>query len=225
MRLREYLGTVGKLVGGRISGWLFAIISIGSLFTSAWLTHYNADQKAASNLLMWTAGFSLLAFVFVIFQAQYDAWCVERKRYEDEAAKNVRPELIGEALRFEKYGSRGRAYDKESGSSYSAHFKFAIHLCNHRDTPTNIRGISLDPSALPRAISVSAITMATLPPVLQKGINQTMLVTFDATVPLKEQENEVEIDISQLIIRLVDGFGDSHLIAVRNGERLVFALA
>src|SRR4051794_17201272 len=84
---RKYLAVVWKFWKARISGWLFAVIGLLSLGTSALLTQYHAGQQTLDQVLKWSAGVSLTAAILVILQSQYEAWREEhesRRRTEDE---------------------------------------------------------------------------------------------------------------------------------------------
>jgi len=117
-----------------VSGWVPAIISLFSLVVTAVLIHRNADPGIISAASVWTAVVSVVAVLFLIFAAQFDAWRKERIRAEKAETRLVpRMRIDHPQQQFwgleERRGSSGMGYyfqvfnlsDAESLESVSAH--------------------------------------------------------------------------------------------------------
>jgi hypothetical protein len=233
-RIWEYLVMVAKLWGNHIAGPILAVISIPLGVAAA---YYSGDPTTAARVVKWSAWLTGSASIFMIFVAQYDAWCGEREKYETELAKNGKPEIRGEASGFRRHGllSEGRY---EGGPSHaSVQIKFTLTLCNHRPVPTNLKAIELNiQHMLGKVTLFSDITLNPLSPdpmkpnpspnsvLLDYAISATVQVFAMVTVyglmlvDLKEQE----VALDKLEVYAVDGLGGRHRLAIPAEEKLWF---
>jgi len=74
----RYVAAVCRQLGRHVSGWVPAVIGIASLVFTAILIYRGADPALINKVSVGTAAVLVLAIVFLIQAAQYDAWEVER---------------------------------------------------------------------------------------------------------------------------------------------------
>jgi hypothetical protein len=192
------------------------------------LSVYVAQSSRSSSWLV-TASGVLAATFFVV--AAYRTWSDEHEHYCAEIAKNVLPEIKGDAAKF-KVLRHGEGHDHGEWTC-SATIEFELHVCNHRAVSTNITGLKMNgASANPPILfsNVHNITQARsvedLPPFeheieMKRGIAVSLFGTAMLSIEGYRLENLPEIDLSPIKIWLIDGFGGSHLLGVRPGETLV----
>lgn len=242
--VREYIRRVGRLWGNHIAGPIaagFAIILpvVGLLFHSSTMA------------AIWLGLAPLVVAIVLIWPAQYGIWkqerearvtelanerdkrekevAQERQKREAEEAKNQTPELTGEVLNFRAQGNFGQGDVPEIIS----HFEFVceMYVCNRRQTPTTIRSVDIDTSAIkPKAefkflefISEPRFMHPLLrvsPPVLEHGVGQRIYMHLDAIFEGLLLSQIGNVDLTGLKVRLTDSFGSEHLLSVKPGEFL-----
>jgi ABC-type nickel/cobalt efflux system permease component RcnA len=216
-RLGEYLVSVTKLWGQEISGPVLAGVSI----VLAIVVQSISDMPTAMLVTRWGAWATGGSSVLLMFVAQYKLWTTERDRRELEEAKNLRPDLKGEAAGFQPVGIRGAGVN---GDEFwvMTEFKFRLSVCNYRDVTTNITGVRLDGSLLdPPVIFGGCGVQDDGHPELPQGIRRELEVHSEATLDGVHTKEIAEVDLAELKIYVVDGFGVSHLIQPRRGESLL----
>jgi hypothetical protein len=101
--LLTYIRKVAKVWGGRISGWVLAVIGLGSLFSTALVTRFSADPALPNDVLYGTAFVSFLCCAWLWIRAHYDVWIATDTELQTLRKKHERPEL---ELRFDEAEQR-----------------------------------------------------------------------------------------------------------------------
>jgi hypothetical protein len=146
----------------------------------------------------------------------------------DSQATNARPEIHGDAFHF--LGKWSGEEDVNGIVRSSADLMFELQVSNQRSVSTNVKRWEFDGSLIDPPIEFAEVS------ILKPGIGPMDMMTSDfelpmgkavslvgqATATLCRRQSEIgSIDLSNLKIRLVDGFNGSHLIQVRQGEKLL----
>lgn len=203
-----------KLWAKNIAGPVFAII--GLILTI--LGQFSHDAPLAAKALAWGAWVTLGAAILMVFVAQFQAWEIERQKYEQEAAKNLRPDIRGEAFHFHRYGlvSESRL---DGDWTADIQIQFEVYAYNMHPVPTNVRAVALDGSALDDPAEFSDIKLLSPPDALELGIGKSFQVTANATFHKKLADLD-RVGLSTLTVALIDAFGGEHALSVRLGETL-----
>jgi hypothetical protein len=131
-----------------------------------------------------------------------------RKGASEESETGGKSEAVG----FAAHGHYGEGPDSGGNWSCHAEFWFRLALCNHRPVSTNITEIRLDGSALNPAVVFERCEFQS-DIQLDHGIAKSFMVKANATI-LGVRLNELgpfdPVDLRNLKISVVDGFGDSH---------------
>jgi hypothetical protein len=222
-RVRDYLVIVVKLWSKHLAGPAFAVFSLVLLA----IQKSFRDAPALARAAHWGAWITLSMALLLVFVAQYDAWSLERARYEEEASKSERPRILGEASNFRLTGH----YGSNDGKPYGD-FSCDLYLCNDSPRATNFQGFELDGSMLTPPVNFSheeltALTRAVgRPPVnvtgqyLGNGIAIHLAITFTAVLETPWAGPRPSIRLEPLRVSAIDGFRGKHAISVRDGETL-----
>jgi len=182
---------------------------------------------------------SVVLAVVCLYIAAYRVWEREHSRaiairaeLVTERAKNTMPEIRGELFEFET-SEQGRGH--ENGVWFSNnHARFKLAVCNHRDVPTNIDRLEIDGSRTQPPCFVSNILLlipgksiqeSMLLPrdvELRRGIQTYMLGSAYFEIKLDKTGTPTTVDLTKLLPRVVDGFGNVHPLSVRAGEVITF---
>jgi hypothetical protein len=149
-----------------------------------------------------------------------------QKRVETSAPSDM-PDLKGRAFNFEIDGKYGRGFN---GDKWGAHaeIRFQIEVCNHHAVTTNIAAIAISGSRIDETLMFANTRLSGPPVALERGIRHELAVKAEAamgrpTPPIKgEWPEEVKINLGTLVVTLVDGFGESHLLVVDKNETITF---
>jgi hypothetical protein len=211
-------------VTGLLKHW-WALMSCA---TFTLLSIYVAESSRSNSWIVTASG--VLAVMFFVVAA-YRTWSDEHEHYCAETAKNVLPEIKGEAAKF-KVLSYGEGHDHDDWAC-GATIEFELHVCNHRAVSTNITGLKMDGASANPPILFSNVRIITqargvedLPPFeheieMKRGIAVSLFGSAMLSIEGYRLENLPEIDLSPIKVWLVDGFSGSHLLGVRSGETLV----
>lgn len=211
---REYALMALSMWGKRISGPIFASLSIGLAFTYA---HYANDATKTAALLKYAAYLTGGIAAFLLFVAQYDVWKAERDKYELEAEKNSRPEIRGTAFHFGVASGPVNEWTMPPRASFP--FAFEMNVCNHQNVTTNIVEIGLDGSKLSPPIEFSEIHSSLVDRTLEFGIGVIgMPVYARAQVDGVTLPDVPRIKMDNLRVYVYDGFLNTHQISVGPGE-------
>jgi hypothetical protein len=221
--MREYIGIVTQLWGKQISGPVLAGVSL--CLAAIGLSIHDAPKAAfAFHVGTWL---TLAVATVMVFAAQYDAWALERLRYECEHARyqkealaNVRPEIQGEVSGFHLDRMHGKTTDGGRRSSSFVDCVCDVYLCNVRPATTNLKAIFLDGSMLTPPVEFSVAQLLAPPSELVKGIGHSFQIAAGATVQGSAMRDLMSLDLANLKVRVIDAFGGEHVIQVRAGERL-----
>jgi hypothetical protein len=182
---------------------------------------------------------SVVLAVVCLYVAAYRVWEREHSRaiaiqaeLEIERTKNTMPEIRGELFDFET-STQGHGHEKGVWVS-STLVIFRITVCNHRDVPTNIDRLEIDGCETEPPCAVSNIDvkvpgksieeLALLPSdaVLHRGIQTHMIGSAFVQINIDESAGPTTVDLTRLLARVVDGFGNEHPLSVRAGEVITF---
>ena len=89
------------------------------------------DAPTATKVLRWGGWVTISAAIFLVLIAQYEAWSLERDKYEAELAKNLTPDIRGEFFDVQRM-------NKEDFDSV---IWFKLYLCNHSQQATTIKQV------------------------------------------------------------------------------------
>jgi hypothetical protein len=203
---------------------------------------YIRDAPSVAKAAHWGAWITFALALFLVFVAQYDAFSLERTRYEEErtryeeeAAKNILPEIRGEASNFRLTGMKGSTVVVvEAGViHHEVHggFSFDLDLYNCRPRSTNFQRVELDGSMLCPPVEFSfelAEMMAhaggrPVQDFSDRILNDGMGVKIAGIMVEASVKAEVgfpPIDLQALKVYVVDGLRGKHLVSVREGESL-----
>jgi hypothetical protein len=215
--LREYIVIVGRLWGREISGPILAGVSIVLAIAYAC---YADNANATVSLVKYAAWLTGAISILLVFIAQYKAWLAEREKFEAEEAKNQRPEILGHASNFM---TEGPLLNSMSDGAKSAAFtlKFDMNLCNHRQVPTNLQDITVTGTIYGHISHFSEVKFDHAN--LLYGIAANLQVTGRANVYSLDLEDLKGkwLNLDNIRIYAVDGFGDRHQIGMREGEEIL----
>jgi hypothetical protein len=163
--------------------------------------------------------------VFFLGWAFYGVWRREYLRAEAETAKNLRPQIRGKAIRFAinqrqfVEGTEGHRWHTSFGVSC------ALDICNWRPVKTNWTNIILDGSRLSPKLQCSEISLAHMDRELEQGIGKTIPVNFVATIMDRRRQDlaGTAVEMKNLLLEIVDGFGNPHQIQIGDGESISFS--
>lgn len=149
-----------------------------------------------------------------------------QKRLENSTPSDM-PDLKGRAFNFEIDGKYGKGVN---GDKWGAHaqISFQIEVCNHRAVTTNIAAIAVSGSRIDETLMFADTRLVGPPIALERGIRHELSVKAEAamgrpTPPVKgEWPDEVKVNLENLVVALVDGFGGSHLLEVDKNETITF---
>jgi hypothetical protein len=142
-----------------------------------------------------------------------------------DAAQSRKPYLVGEASGFESIGKRGETYVDQAFVSRYRELKFTLELCNHRGPTTNLSEIVLNGSNLSPIVRFARCTVPVWPQLAPPvefpcGIKKSIDVFSEAAVSVSPAAGLLEIDLASLVVNVIDAFGDSHPISIRDGSTL-----
>ena len=136
------------------------------------------------------------------------------------------PALRGCASKFD-VGMYGHGYaDGKWGAS--AKIKFELEVHNHNDAPTNIAYVAISGTEIDPTFMFANSRCLDAPQELRRGIRHIVHVEAEASMrrdppPIEGQwPGEITISLERLIVIIVDGFGENHLMLVGANETMTF---
>lgn len=201
-----------------VSGWMLAVTAIGLQVAAAWVSD---DPSRSAIVVKWSAWITTAAAVWVIFVAQYDAWREERKRAEEESAKNLKPQIDGQITDFRKGSAHGTSI--LDGEHYRhTQFSCKLLLTNRRQVTTNITGYALVGFECSPVIAFFNLVMS--PPNVEVTYAKGSIVNLSGIAQIKgESATEEKVSLDGLYAVVLDGFRDSHAIQIEcPGNYIVF---
>lgn len=147
-----------------------------------------------------------------------------------EVAKNARPEIVGRDLEF----STGIYGDGMNGMEPSAgvDVHFSLRITNIRPVPTNLDEVRLDGTALPVPAEFQGVDAWEVPPPTANGAPDhhpnllpgiSFLLAGRARLQVdgyRWKDLGETLDLTGLVVELIDGFGVAHRIPVEEGTRI-----
>lgn len=178
----------------------------------------------------WVVGGSAILAVLFFLLAAYRTWRDEHDKYTSQVARNLRPDIRGEAFNFSGSGIHweGQEYGHWSAS---CDVSFDMLLCNQKPVNTTLQGLELNgsfltpPVAFDLHLSATALRQHPAFPIgleMPQGIGKRITVHAMATVDGMRITDVPAIPMDHLQIRIVDAFDQKHEVRIRRGERLKF---
>lgn len=207
-----------------IRQFLTALVKLWwALMSCAGFTFLGIYAAATNRGNTWIVGGSGVLAALFFGVAAYRAWLYEHNRYMDEAAKNQRPDIQGEAFKFSGCGISGEGHN-EGVWSANTEVEFEMSLCNHRPVATTLKRVELDGSRLEPPVSFE-FGFHHPPPSnieLPHGIGKSVTVKLEATVIGMRIADVPAIKLNNLLLVVIDAFNERHVIRTRDGESFRF---
>ncbi len=154
--------------------------------------------------------------VFAVLVTCYRVWANEYDRAEMELSKNDKPEIRGEIFDFKRSGAFGDSI-LNGLRSCGFYLTFKLYLCNHRAVTTTIKEIMLVGSGVNPPCVFSEVSLPE-DSRLERGIGREFDKLVRVTVNGKRSDEVEQISTQGLKACVVDSFGQTHIIPVRDGD-------
>ena len=187
-RLGDYVLIVGKLWGSQVSGPVLAVVTIVLLIIGLFIN----NPTYAAKFLNWAAASTGALAILLVVAAQYEAWSLERGKYEAEVKRIVSPDIRGSFSNLNFFDGQ-------------ALYGFDLTACNHSTAITNIRDVFAHVAYVDGESQVVRVSLAPdgTSTRLEFGIEHPIRAIFACSRPLY---------VMRVKVRLIDGLGKEHAI-------------